>query len=259
VLIAIDIGNTNSSFGLFRDDLDTPITTWRASSVRERTSDEWAVFLHSWLAETRTDPAHIDGFAVSSVSPMIDAAIAPLGQRLFHQPTLMVSLALDLGIQVTVEIPAEMGSDRLVNAAEAFRRFGGPLIVVDMGTATKIEAINAQGDFLGGVIAPGLALSLESLASKAARLFTVPLALAPHAIATNTIHAVQAGVVNGHLAMIEGMVARVRVELGGADRVVLTGGHSHAIATSSAIFTDFLPDLTLEGIAQIYRRNRLAG
>lgn len=169
---------------------------------------------------------------------------------------MSVSVELDLGISVRTDAPGEVGADRLVNAAEAFRRFGGPVIVVDMGTATKIEAIDASGDFLGGVIAPGLGVSMESLTSRAARLFAVPLNLPETVIGKNTVHAVQSGVVAGHLAMIEGMVVRVKTELGGADHVVLTGGFSHALRDGSPIFTDFLPDLTIEGLQMLHRRNR---
>jgi type III pantothenate kinase len=256
VLIAVDAGNTNTTFGLFENDTASPARVWRAASVRERTADEWAALLQSWMRDEEIAADLVTGLALASVSPSIGAAIAPLGPRLFQSETMIVSAALDLGIQISADEPSEVGADRLVNAAEAFRRFGGPVIVVDMGTATKIEAIDAAGHFLGGVIAPGLGVSMESLTSRAARLYAVPLRLPDRAIGPNTIHAVQAGVVTGHLAMIEGMVARVRRELGGADRIVLTGGFSHAIAGGSTLFTDIVPNLVLDGLAALHRRNR---
>jgi type III pantothenate kinase len=256
VLIAVDAGNTNTTFGLFNRHTETPLRTWRASSARERTSDEWSVLLCAWLAEAGLKPADVTGLALSSVSPPIGAAIAQLGPRLFSIETMVVSVNLDLGIEVATDSPSEVGADRLVNAAEAHRRFGGPVIVVDMGTATKIEAIDDRGAFLGGVIAPGLGVSMESLASRAARLFAVPLTLPGRAIGRNTIESVQSGVVAGHLAMIDGMVHRVRDELGGAEHVILTGGFSHVIGAESTFATDVLPDLTLEGIAALHRRNR---
>jgi type III pantothenate kinase len=255
VLIPVDAGNTNTTFGLFEDEATSPVRVWRAVSVRERTTDEWASLLQSWLCDDSTSADSVSGLALASVSPSIGAAIAPLGQRLFQTDAVVVNAALDLGIQIAADAPSEVGADRLVNAAEVYRRFGGPVIVVDMGTATKIEAIDAAGTFHGGVIAPGLGVSMESLTARAARLFAVPLALPDLAIGANTIHAVQSGVVMGHLAMIEGMVARVRQELGGADRVVLTGGFSHAVAGGSTLFTDIVPNLVLEGLNALYRRN----
>ena len=256
MLIAVDAGNTNTNFGLFEEGRSSPKKTWRSASVRERTTDEWSALLTTWLRAHAIDRDAVSGLALASVSPSIGAAIAPLGPILFGQETLIVSASLDLGITIATDTPPEVGADRLVNAAEAFRRFGGPVIVVDMGTATKIDAIDASGTFLGGVIAPGLGVSMESLTARAARLFAVPIALPARAIGANTIQAVQSGVVAGHLAMVEGMVARVRDELGGADHTVLTGGFSHAIVDGLTLFTDVLPDLTLEGIVEIHARNR---
>lgn len=255
MLIAVDAGNTNTTFGLFDDASESPEKVWRAASVGARTTDEWHVLLRGWLNEADVEIAATSALALASVSPQIGAALIPLGPRLFGRETLSISVELDLGVRVRTEEPGAVGADRLVNAAEAFRRFGGPIIVVDMGTATKIEAIDASGAFLGGVIAPGLGVSMESLTSRAARLFAVPISLPDRAIGANTISAVQSGVVAGHLAMIEGMVARVRDELGGANHIVLTGGFSRAIASATSVFTDVMPDLTLEGIAAIYRRN----
>ena len=255
MLIAVDAGNTNTTFGLFARENETPVRTWRASSARDRTSDEWGALVRDWLDQSRIAVGDIAGLALASVSPPIGAAIASLGREVFGRATMIVSVDLDLGIQVATDAPGEVGADRLVNAAEAYRRFGGPVIVVDMGTATKIEAIDNNGAFLGGVIAPGLGVAMESLVSRAARLFAVPLELSDHAIGRNTIAAVQSGVVVGHLAMIEGMVGRVRDELGGAKHVVLTGGFSRAMQGASPLFTDVLPDLTLEGIAALHRRN----
>jgi type III pantothenate kinase len=255
VLIAVDVGNTNTTFGLFEDHADSAKRVWRAASARERTSDEWASLLKSWLRDEGIPTGSVTGLALASVSPAIGAAIAPLGPRLFRTDAMIVSADLDFGILIAVDEPSQVGADRLVNAAEAYRRFGGPAVVVDMGTATKIEAIDATGHYLGGVIAPGLGVAMESLTSRAARLFAVPLALPDRAIGANTIHAVQSGVVAGHLAMIEGMVARVRQELGGADRIVLTGGFSHAIAGGATLFTNIIPNLVLEGLAALYRRN----
>jgi type III pantothenate kinase len=168
----------------------------------------------------------------------------------------MVSSDLSLGIQVRTDAPHETGTDRIANCAAAYARFGGPVIVVDVGTATKIEAVTAGGEFLGGVIAPGPAVTLEALASRAARLYAVELRLPETAIGRNTVAAVQSGVVAGHLALIEGMVSRVRDELGGAQHVVLTGGFAEIFAPAKSCITDYVPDLTLRGLRLIWHWNR---
>ena len=168
---------------------------------------------------------------------------------------MVVGPALELGITVGTEAPNETGTDRIANCAAAFARFGGPTIVVDLGTATKIEAITEGGDYLGGVIAPGLGLTLDALATRAARLFAVELKRPAETIGRSTVAAVQSGVVEGHLAMIEGLVERTRSELGEARHVVLTGGYSHVFAEARSVFTEFVPTLTLEGLRLIYRRN----
>lgn len=255
MLLVVDVGNTTTVFGLVARDQDVPRVSWRLASTRDRTADEWFALVQPHLDRSGISGSTIDGMMVSSVVPAIGSSLVDLGRRYFEVEPATVGPHLDLGIRVDVDQPRETGADRLVNCAYAFSRFGGPTIVVDLGTATKIEAITADGVFGGGVIAPGLGLSLDALATRAARLYAVELILPDRAIGRNTVAAVQSGVVAGHLAMVEGMVARVTHELGGAARVVLTGGFSGALASASPIFTDYMPDLTLRGLAYLYRRN----
>jgi type III pantothenate kinase len=252
MILLVDVGNTNSVFGLADRESGAITATWRLSSNRERTGDEWYSLLvpHVDGAEPVTDAI------VASVVPAITRNLAGFFTRMGIVDPLLVSAGLDLGIEIAVDAPAEVGADRLVNAAHGYARFGGPLIVVDLGTATKIEAITAGGTYLGGVIAPGLSLSLDALASRAARLYAVELRPPAGPIGRNTVAAVQSGVVLGHLAMIEGMVARVESELGKVRQVVLTGGYADAIAGHSALFTEHVPNLTLDGLSFLYRRNR---
>lgn len=257
MLMVIDAGNTNTVVGLCDTGAgSTDISvSWRLASTRERTAAEWFAIISPLLASTPAAGSGVSGMIVSSVVPAITTAIVELGRRFLNLDALLVSSAMDLGISVKTDNPAEVGTDRLVNGAYAFARFGGPTIVVDLGTATKIEAISDSGEFLGGIIAPGLGLSLETLASRAARLYAVELRHPPAAIGRNTIAAVQAGVVTGHIAMIEGMVDRVKKELGGANHVVLTGGFSGTISEDIRGVTDYVPDLTLSGLRYLYVRN----
>lgn len=255
MLLAIDVGNTNAVFGLFGADASEATVVWRLTSRRDRTDDEWFALLRPLLTERDIGAAGIDAVVVSSVVPAIGEALVQLSRRRFGVEPLVVSPLLDLGIVVRTEVPQETGTDRIANCAAAYARFGGPTIVVDLGTATKIEAITGDGEFIGGVIAPGLGLTLDALATRAARLYAVELKRPAAAIGRNTVAAVQAGVVEGHLAMIEGMVERVRQSLGDVRHVVLTGGYSQVFAETRSVFTDFVPTLTLDGLRLIFRRN----
>jgi type III pantothenate kinase len=234
--------------GLFEPGAPEPGRIWRFASSSERTADDWSATLGPILSET-------SGAAVSSVVPRITNSIGEYLWRHLRIDPLLVHAGLDLGIRVRTDAPAETGPDRICNAAAAFDRFGGPVIVVDLGTATKIEAVTVDGDFVGGVIAPGLGVMLDALTSKAARLYSVQLKRTKTAIGRNTVHSVQSGIVEGHLAMIEGMVARVREELGGGDHVILTGGFSAVYNETTSVFTDKLPALTLDGLRLIHERN----
>ncbi|HEY8446550.1 MAG TPA: type III pantothenate kinase [Thermomicrobiales bacterium] len=260
MLLTIDIGNTTTAFGLWPDgddpETEHPLSRWRLSSARERTADEWRSLVEPHLAAALAPGEQVRGVVVSSVVPAITDAINRLVESWLGVPPLLITPDLDLGIQVRTDAPRETGADRIVNCAAAYARFGGPTIVVDTGTATKIEAITADGAFIGGVIAPGVAISLDALATRAARLYAVELRLPAHAVGRNTVTALQSGVVAGHLAMIEGMVRRVSEEIGGAKAVVLTGGNAEIFAGASACFTAYEPDLTLRGLRLVWHRNR---
>lgn len=255
MLLAIDVGNTNAVFGLYMTEEPEPKAIWRLTSRRDRTADEWFALLAPLFEAASLDAADVDGVVLSSVVPAIGDALARASRIRFNVDPLLVGPALDLGITVKTDAPNETGTDRIANCVAAFARFGGPAIVVDLGTATKIEAIARNGDYLGGVIAPGLGLTLAALATRAARLYAVELKQPAATIGRNTIAAVQSGVVEGHLAMIEGLVARTRAELGEAEHVVLTGGYSHVFAEAASVFTDFIPTLTLDGLRIVHRRN----
>jgi type III pantothenate kinase len=255
MLLAIDVGNTNAVFGVYVGEDAEPAAIWRLAAQRDRTDDEWFALLSPLFGAGGFEREDVTGVVLSSVVPAIGTALSRACRARLRLEPLVVGPELDLGISIRTDVPNETGTDRIANCAAAYARFGGPTIVVDLGTATKIEAITKEGEYLGGVIAPGLGLTLDALATRAARLYAVELKRPGATIGRNTIAAVQAGVVEGHLAMIEGLVARSRAELGGADHVVLTGGYSHVFAEARSVMTEYVPALTLEGLRLIYRRN----
>lgn len=257
MLLLIDAGNTHTVLGISDrgDHPDQLVASWRFSSDPQRTIDEWHVLLTSALGGALT-AGEIHDVVVSSVVPAITPALTKLATRYSGAEPLLVHAGLDLGIAIDADQPTAVGTDRLVNAAYAFACFGGPSIVVDLGTATKFEAITAGGHYTGGVIAPGIGMGMDALSRRAAKLAAVELRAPASTIGRDTIGAVQSGVITGHIAMIEGMVARVRSELGGADHVILTGGYSPLVAGSSTVFTDHVPHLTLLGLRYVYERNR---
>lgn len=256
LLLAIDIGNTQTVFGLFAPGEHACRHIWRSATRRDRTAHEWAAFLLPMLTLVGLSPADVSGVAISSVVPSLTAAMSDLSRSLTGAPAVVVTAELDLGITLDVETPGEVGADRLANSAAAFSEFGGPIVVIDLGTASKIEAITADGRYVGGVIAPGLGLSMEALASRAARLYAVELRFVEKAIGVATIDSVQSGVVLGHAEMIAGMTRRVRDELGGVERVILTGGYGSVLAAALPFVTNVEPELTLRGLRLIHARNR---
>jgi type III pantothenate kinase len=255
MLLAIDVGNTSTVMGLFGLSDEAPRASWRISSNRERSSDEWFVLTNQLIAAAGLASDPLSRAIVSSVVPAITQTIVAMTNRLGIAHPLVMSSDLNLGISIGVEVPREVGTDRLVNGAAAFQIVGGPLVVVDLGTATKIDAVSASGEFLGGAIAPGIGLSLEALATRAARLYSVELKAPNEAIGKNTTSAVQSGVVLGHIMMIQGMVERVSAELGGIRDVLLTGGYSHLVADHFKLIATWEPDLTLRGLRMIHDRN----
>jgi type III pantothenate kinase len=254
VFLAIDVGNTNVHIGL-ASDLHSPWNrTFRFSSARDRTADEWHALLDvNWEA---MDCIRCQ-VAMCSVVPAITKSLTDYVEQRFGVSPLLVSSRLSLGIDVATDQPDETGTDRITNAVAVDALYGRPAIVVDFGTATKVDVLDRDGRFLGGAIATGLGLSMDALASRAARLYAVPIEVPPTAIGRNTTAAIQAGVVLGHLKMVEGLIEMARGELGGCDHVVLTGGNGALFTDKSACFGPYEPNLTLEGLRVIATRARL--
>jgi type III pantothenate kinase len=254
MLLVVDAGNTNAVFGLFKPGETAPRASWRFASVRDRTAEDWFAVLLPNLEQAGVAPEQIDSAIIASVVPAMTRSLRDLFARLLDVEPVIVHADLDLGIKIDVDEPYEVGADRLVNAAYGYGAFGGPTMIVDLGTATKFEAITADGHYRGGAIAPGLMMSLEVLASRAARLYAVELLVPPRVTARTTTTAVQAGVVVGHLAMIEGIVGRMAEELGPPQQVILTGGYSSIVAGHSAVFSTHEPELTIRGLAYLHHR-----
>lgn len=255
MLLAIDAGNTNIVFAVFSG--TELLGSWRALSRAERTADEHAVFLRAWLQEAEIDPAQLQAAIISSVVPDANFQLARLCSEHFGLPPLFVGdPRLDLGVKVMLERPEEVGADRIVNAVAAKAQHRPPFLVIDFGTATTIDYINADGNYCGGVIAPGANLSLQALHMAAAKLPRVAVARPDRLIGGNTVAAMQSGIFWGYIGMIEGLVRRMQQELGQDLPVIATGGLAGLFATATDIFTHRDVALTLRGLQLIYERNR---
>ncbi|MCA9977971.1 MAG: type III pantothenate kinase [Anaerolineales bacterium] len=254
MLLAIDIGNSNLTLGVC--DGQAWQRQWRLLTVQEKTADEYGIVLKDLLYDAGLETA-VTHIILSSVVPRLTATLnAACRQYLGHTP-LEVGLHLDLGIRVATDVPEQVGMDRIVNAAAAYHLHPGPSIVLDMGTATKFDVVTAAGELVGGVIAPGLQLTADALASRAAKLGQVALEAPPQTIGRNTIHAIQSGLVFGYVGLCEGSVARLRTEhpdQGQPIRILGTGGLIHLIADHTNIIDHVDPWLTLTGLRLIHER-----
>ncbi len=256
MLLAIDVGNTHTVFVLYDGSGMGP--SWRVRSDPARTADEWMALLYSSMTIIEYSLHNIETCVMSSVVPTITTALIEMSRGFVQRPPLVVTADLDLGIRLAVENPQTVGTDRLVNAAAAYARWGGPCIVVDLGTATTFDVVDAGGAFLGGAITPGLQTMAAALIRGTAQLPTVPLVPPPAAIGRNTVTAIQSGVVLGYVALVEGLVARLRAEVGPTPApipIIATGGLAHILAAATHVFTHIEPNLTLDGLQIIYERN----
>lgn len=225
LLLAIDCSNTGIKFGIYPHDSDTLLARWRIATVREKTVDEYAMLLVSLCQQSGVEFAEISEVILASVVPQLTPVFQALAQQYLHQEAIVVTHQLDLGIRLLVENPWETGPDRIISAIAAHAVADGPAIVIQFGTATSFDCVSAEGDFLGGAIAPGLGISAEALARAASRLYQVELVPPPHALGKNTMHSMQSGIIYGHVGLVEGLVARLRKEFpGGEDARVLAHG-----------------------------------
>jgi len=254
MLLAIDIGNTNIVWGVF--DGDKLVADWRIGTDHSKTTDEYAILLLDLLRVEGIGPARVDGVILSSVVPPLTPQFEELAELYFHCLPLIVSAELETGLTIKYANPLEVGSDRIVNAAAAYRQYGGPIIIVDFGTATTFCAVTADGEYLGGAIAPGLRISAEALYARAAKLPKIELARPKSAIGRDTVSSMQAGLVFGYAGLVDELVRRIQQELGRDCFVLATGGLAGLIAPEAHSIRAVRPNLTLEGLALLYALNR---
>lgn len=253
MILAVDVGNTQTVLGLFtKATLDKH---WRISSNPSLTADELRVKIGALLASSGREWGEIDRVVISSVVPRLTSAYEELAEESTARPPMVVGPGLKTGMAIKYGNPHEVGADRIVNGVAAFERYGGPVVIVDFGTATTIDVVDASGAYLGGAIAPGVETSAEALFSKAARLSKVDLDPPTRVIGQSTRESVQAGLMLGQAAMIDGLVRRVWDEIGVETPVVMTGGLAERMAPLCDTTTAVDPDLTLKGLILIYERN----
>ncbi len=253
MILAVDVGNTHTVLGLF--DEGGLHGHWRVSSNPALTADELRVKLAALLASDGHTLGEVDHVIVSSVVPRLTGAYEEIAESVTGSSPMVVGPGLKTGMLIRYDNPHEVGADRIVNGLAAYEEFGGPVVVVDFGTATTIDVIDAEGAYLGGAIAPGVETSAEALFAKAARLSKVDLEAPPKVIGTNTRASVQAGLVLGEAVMIDGLVRRVWDELGTETPVVATGGLAPSMARLCETISAVDPDLTLKGLMAVYRTN----
>jgi type III pantothenate kinase len=254
MLLAIDVGNTNIVYGLF----DGPklVRQFRVESSRNRTADEYAVTVRQLLAMHGVGAKDVDAAIVASVVPSLTEPMLDLVRRAFDREAVVVGPGIRTGMSILYENPREVGADRIVNAVAAFERFRGGCIVVDFGTATTFDCVSPKGEYLGGVICPGVQISADALFARAAKLPRVEIAKPPKVVGRNTPHSMQSGIVYGYVALVDGLVDRLTEELGFACSVVATGGLARVIAPLSRTIQDVDDELTLVGLRILYERNR---
>jgi type III pantothenate kinase len=254
MLLAIDIGNTNITLGMFKD--KELRATWRIATGIHRMADEYVVILLSLLRQQGLDAPDVTKVSMCSVVPPLTAIFEELCQRYFHVSPLVVRAGVKTGVRIRMDNPAEVGADRIADAAAAHHLYGGPVIVIDLGTATTFGIVSKEGDYIGGIVATGISTAAEALFTRTAQLPRVELTRPERAIGTNTITAMQSGIVYGYASLVEGMLARIEKELGEKARVVATGGYAELIAKETPVIDVVNKDLTLVGLRLIYMMNR---
>ncbi len=284
MLFVLDVGNTNTVLGVYSrtpspgdvvsnvsasnaqagtlpvrapgGEFPHLVAHWRVSTIRTQTVDEYGVLFRNLFAMAGVDSTAVTGIVISSVVPPMDPTLREVCERYFSLRPLFIEPGVRIGMAVKVDVPAEVGADRIVNCVAAFEKYGGPAIVVDFGTATTFDAISAKGEFLGGAIAPGLGISADALYQRAARLQRVEIRKPPHAIGTNTVTNIQSGLYYGYSGLVDGVLERMIPELGDDVKVIATGGLASLIGSASKFIRAVDDLLTLDGLRIVWERHR---
>ncbi len=254
MLLAIDIGNTNVVLGVF--DNKRLVENWRVGTNTQITPDEYAMIFKDLFGFAGLEFKQITGVIVSSVVPPLLPVMIEMSKKYFHLDPMIVTHEIKTGITICYDNPKEVGADRIVNAAAAYRLYGGPIIIVDFGTATTFCAVTKDGEYLGGAISPGVKISAEALFQRASKLPRVELAKPPKVIGADTISAMQAGIVYGYAGLVDGIVERMKKELSMEARVVATGGLAELVSPETKTIQEIKPHLTLEGLRLLFEINR---
>ncbi len=253
MLLAIDIGNTNVVLGVY--DKERLVEHWRVGTNTQITPDEYAMTFKDLFSFAGLEFRQITGVIISTVVPPLLPVMTEMSKKYFHLDPMVVTHEMKTGITIRYDNPREIGADRIVNAAAAYKLYGGPLIIIDFGTATTFCAVTKNGEYLGGAITPGVKISAEALFQRASKLPRVELARPEKVIGADTISAMQAGIIYGYAGLVDGIVERMKKELSTDARVIATGGLAELIAPETRAIQEVRPQLTLEGLRLLYEIN----